>query len=78
MSGSKQDDSPAFAILIGIGLVTVFGLLTWLQVARIAEESYWVIFRVWFIPVPAVLLTGLGTVGGLAVILQGLASWFRR
>ncbi len=47
--------------LIGSALVfLVLFTLTWLQISRFFNESYWVIFRVWFIPIPAVLLTIVG------------------
>jgi hypothetical protein len=69
-------------ILIGLALIAVFGFLSWLQLERISNESYWIIFRIWFIPVPAMLLTGVGTLGGAVLFFQGvftgLCKMFRR
>jgi len=61
-------------ILGGLVMMAIFGFLTWLQVERIAKESYWIIFRIWFIPIPVILLTGLVTLVGGLLLLQGIAS----
>ena len=53
-------------------IVGVCGLLTYYQMIRIGKESYWVIFRVWFIPVPAIFLTGFGTLVGLISFISAL------
>ena len=47
-------------LLGSVLMFLVFLVLTWLQIARFLEESYWMIFLVWFIPIPAILLTGAG------------------
>lgn len=79
-ASTKSEDSLG-QIFGGLAMMAIFGFLTWLQVGRIAKESYWIIFRIWFIPIPVILLTGLATlVGGLlllqgiALLLQGIAS----
>jgi hypothetical protein len=70
----QKQSNPLNKILIGIALVLIFGLLTWLQVERIAEESYWMIIRIWFIPIPVILLTTLGIVFGGFLIYKDIFS----
>lgn len=59
-------------ILGGLVMIVIFGFLTWLQIERINKDSYWVIFRLWFIPIPAILLSGIGAVGGIVLFFQGI------
>ncbi len=73
-SASTKSADSLRQILAGLTMMLIFGFLTWLQIERIAKESYWIIFRVWFIPIPAVLLTGLGTLVGGVLLFQGFAS----
>ena len=47
--------------LIGSAIMfSIFLVLTWLQISRFLEESYWVIFRVWLVPIPVIIFTGAG------------------
>ncbi len=69
-------------ILGGLVMIAIFGFLTWLQIQRINEDSYWIIFRIWFIPVPVIILSGIGTLAGMVLFFRGisagLASLFRK
>lgn len=72
MTKSKNAESPVGQILGGLAMIAIFGFLSWLQIERINKESYWIIFRIWFIPIPAMLLTGIGTVAGVVLFFQGV------
>jgi hypothetical protein len=71
---SKNSSNSWERILIGLAIIAIFGFLSWLQIKRINEESYWIIFRIWFIPIPAMLLTGIGTLVGIVLFFQGIFS----
>ena len=77
MVSAKKSEGSMGLMLGGLVMMAIFGFLTWLQIERINEESYWIIFRVWFIPIPIILFTALGSLGGLVVFFQGLVSGFR-
>ncbi len=74
MNKYKESENGLGKILAGLLMGIIFGLLTWYQIGRISQESYWVIFRIWFIPVPAILITGAGTIGGFILLSQGIVS----
>ena len=74
---SMKSESALSQILGALAMIAIFGFLTWLQIERIEKESYWVIFRIWFIPIPAILLTGLGILGGVVLFFQGISSGFK-
>ena len=78
MTKYEDSENGLGKILAGLIIIIIFGLLTWYQIGRISRESYWVIFRVWFIPVPVLLITGAGTIGGFILIFQGIVSKCRR
>jgi len=78
MTTSKKSESALSQILGGLAIIAICGFLTWLQIERIDKESYWVIFRVWFIPVPVILITGLATLGGIVLLFQGIIAGLRR
>jgi len=75
---SKKSESALSQILGGLAIIAICGFLTWLQIERIDKESYWIIFRVWFIPVPVILITGLATLGGIVLLFQGIIAGLRR
>jgi len=77
MSNRGKPDDGLVKILAGLVMIVIFGFLTWYQVGRISSESYWVIFRIWFIPVPAIIITGAITIGGFVLLFQGVVSRFR-
>jgi hypothetical protein len=76
MTGNNRQEGSIGMILGGLAIMAVFGLLTRWQIERINDESYWIIFRVWFIPIPIVIITALGTLGGLVLFFQGLRAGF--
>lgn len=78
MTTSKKSESALSQILGGLAIIAICGFLTWLQIERIGKESYWIIFRVWFIPVPVILITGLATLGGIVLLFQGIIAGLRR
>mgnify|MGYP001058704952 CR=1 FL=1 len=78
MTTSKKSESALSQILGGLAIIAICGFLTWLQIERIDKESYWIIFRVWFIPVPVILITGLATLGGIVLLFQGIIAGLRR
>ena len=78
MTKYEDSENGLGKILAGLIIIIIFGLLTWYQIGRISRESYWVIFRIWFIPVPALLITGVGIIGGFILIFQGIVSKCRR
>lgn len=78
MTTSKKSESALSQILGGLAIIAICGFLTWLQIERIDKESYWIIFRVWFIPVPVILVTGLATLGGIVLLFQGIIAGLRR
>jgi len=78
MTTSKKSESALSQILGGLAIIAIRGFLTWLQIERIDKESYWIIFRVWFIPVPVILITGLATLGGIVLLFQGIIAGLRR
>ena len=78
MTNYENSENDLGKILAGLIMIIIFGLLSWYQIGRISLESYWVIFRVWFIPVPALLITGVWIIGGFILIFQGIVSKCRR
>ena len=66
MTKSNKSEGSTGMIMGGLAMMANFGFLTWLQIGRISEESYWIIFRVWFIPVPIILVTAAGAEGSEA------------
>jgi len=78
MTTSKKSESALSQILGGLAIIAICGFLTWLQIERIDKESYWIIFRVWLIPVPVILITGLATLGGIVLLFQGIIAGLRR
>jgi hypothetical protein len=72
MGVTTKSESSIGQIFGGLALFAIFGFLTWLQVGRITKESYWIIFRIWFIPVPVIFLTGIATLGGIVLFFQGI------
>ena len=78
MTNYENSENDLGKILAGLIMIIIFGLLSWYQIGRISRESYWVIFRVWFIPVPALLITGVGIIGGFILIVQGIVCKCRR
>ena len=74
MTKSNNSNDAMGLILGGLVLIALFGFLTWLQIVRINKDSYWVIYRLWFIPIPAILLSGIGTVGGVVLFFQGISA----
>lgn len=61
---------------IGIGFVclALFGGLTWWQISLVDRGTAWVVFRLWMIPIPAIVLTALGSLAGMIVLVKGLAG----
>jgi hypothetical protein len=57
-----------------MALTTLFGFLTWLQIVRIQKESYWIIFRVWFIPIPVIIITALLTLFGIFFLIVSILT----
>jgi len=78
MTTSKKSESALSQILGGLAIIAICGFLTWLQIERIDKASYWIIFRIWFIPVPVILITGLATLGGIVLLFQGIIAGLRR
>ena len=73
MTKYREPENAWGIILGGLVMISVFGLLTWQQIQRINKESYWIIVRIWFIPVPVIILSGIGTIGGIVLFLRGIS-----
>ena len=70
----RQGGSRLAVIAIGGGILLLCGLLTWWQVVRIHQESYWVIFHLGGLPIPAIGLTGYGCMAGVILVVKALLT----
>lgn len=59
-------------MLSGIGAFAIGGVITALQVLWWSRGSAWVIFRVWCIPVPLIVITGCVAIAGIVLFFKGL------
>ena len=59
-------------LLGGIGAFAIGGAITALQILWWNHGRAWIIFRVWFIPVPLIVITGIISIAGIFVFIKGL------
>jgi hypothetical protein len=59
-------------LLGGVITFAVAGAMTAWQILRWNHERAWIIFRLWFIPVPFILITGIAVVVGLFYFIRGV------
>jgi hypothetical protein len=60
------------ALFGGLALLAFGGGSTAWQIARWNSERTWVILRVWFFPIPWVLITAVLAVAGFIILLRGI------
>ncbi|MBM3997069.1 MAG: hypothetical protein FJ303_23400 [Planctomycetes bacterium] len=62
------------AVFFGVLVIAVCAALTWYQFEWIATKIYWISFRLVFIPISAIGLTGFGVLVGGVILVSGFVD----
>jgi hypothetical protein len=72
MRENRKDKFYTGLVMIAIGAIPA----TWQIYKWISDgSSYWIIWRIWFIPLPLIVIAGLLIVGGLWWIAAGIFNF---